>query len=715
MHYSPSFSWLMNHLSYRAILLVAFVLLIGSLFPITYFWVITHLMQLREIEQDRKEIAQERLLGTLLTQLQHHRLVSQLNTSPNLIKEIEQTQHAIDRTLHEVKETFHAISSTDDLTDWQKIDVDEIDRVWQVLTVNRPSLTPTEQAAHHTALIQQLIVQVSYLNDKVGMSYFKVLRHYPAMEAIALRLPLLQERLSQLLLLPFLSHESHGNALYRSLLTSQIQWDLDDFQRRLEKTRSAEEKSPLRDALVHYLAAANHLLHFLEQSPSPLSSTQQETLARTWQEVVDASGTLWEAERQGLSALLQQEQRIVSHELWGILLLTFVIVALAFWLGYTLVILITRRISQLTEATERFAAGALDTRLPLTYRDEMGRQAAAFNHMAQRMEQLIRQLYGLASATTALARGELHTRLAVEQGGEEFSSVAQAFNHMAETLQQLLRHLQHTACTLRDSAAAITTAVEEHTQIIVAQESSSTAISHATIQIASTSRALMETMHEANRVVGQTAHLATTGQRSLSGMEATWMHLQERLQAMATTFSFLQEKMTYIAPIVSTIAKVADQTNLLSLNAAIEAEKGGQYGKGFGVIAREIRRLADQTALATQDIEQKVEDMTQAISFNTKGMEGFSRDIQRGIEALKDAGSQLSSLIDQVQTLPPQFDKITHGMEGQVHDVEGIKEAIATLSQTARHIAETVRTSRVTIQTLNRAAEELQILNPFKT
>ena len=96
---------------------------------------------------------------------------------------------------------------------------------------------------------------------------------------------------------------------------------------------------------------------------------------------------------------------------------------------------------------------------------------------------------------------------------------------------------------------------------------------------------------------------------------------------------------------VTTIAKVADQTNLLSLNAAIEAEKAGEYGRGFSVVATEIRRLADQTAVATYDIEQMVREIQSAVAAGVMGMDKFSEEVRRGMSEVTQVGDQLSQII----------------------------------------------------------------------
>ncbi len=117
----------------------------------------------------------------------------------------------------------------------------------------------------------------------------------------------------------------------------------------------------------------------------------------------------------------------------------------------------------------------------------------------------------------------------------------------------------------------------------------------------------------------------------------------------------MNEKTGNINSVVTTITKVADQTNLLSLNAAIEAEKAGEYGLGFGVVAMEIRRLADQTAVATYDIEKMVKEMQSAVSAGVMGMDKFSEEVRRGVEEVRQVSAQLAQIIHQVQALTPRF------------------------------------------------------------
>jgi methyl-accepting chemotaxis protein WspA len=170
----------------------------------------------------------------------------------------------------------------------------------------------------------------------------------------------------------------------------------------------------------------------------------------------------------------------------------------------------------------------------------------------------------------------------------------------------------------------------------------------------------------------------------------------------------LSEKAGNISTVVTTIAKVVDQTNLLSLNAAIEAEKAGEYGRGFGVVATEIRRLADQTAVASSDIERMVKEMQSAVSAGVMGMDRFSEEVRRGVEVVTQVGGQLGEIIGQVQTLTPNFEAVNEGMQSQAVGSQQISEALSQLGEAAQQTVESLRQSNLAIEQLNEATSGLQ-------
>jgi len=184
--------------------------------------------------------------------------------------------------------------------------------------------------------------------------------------------------------------------------------------------------------------------------------------------------------------------------------------------------------------------------------------------------------------------------------------------------------------------------------------------------------------------------------------------VMEAAGSVNAKLAILNEKAGKINQVVSTITKVADQTNLLSLNAAIEAEKAGEYGRGFGVVATEIRRLADQTAVATYDIEQMVKEIQSAVSAGVMGMDKFAEEVRRGMGEMQQVGGQLSQIIVQVQALAPRFQVVNEGMQNQASGAEQITMALSQLSEAAQQTVESLHQSTQAIDGLTLVANQLR-------
>jgi methyl-accepting chemotaxis protein WspA len=227
-------------------------------------------------------------------------------------------------------------------------------------------------------------------------------------------------------------------------------------------------------------------------------------------------------------------------------------------------------------------------------------------------------------------------------------------------------------------------------------------------QISATSRELVKTMNEVSQVAEDTAQVANTGQTGINRMENNMRQIMDASGSITAKLAVLSEKTANINTVVTTITKVADQTNLLSLNAAIEAEKAGEYGLGFAVVAMEIRRLADQTAVATYDIEKMVKEMQSAVAAGVMGMDKFSEEVRRGVEEIRQVSTQLARIIHQVQTLTPRFQTVNEGMSAQATGAQQISETLTQLNEAAQQTAESLRQSNIAIEQLNAAAHGLQ-------
>lgn len=309
--------------------------------------------------------------------------------------------------------------------------------------------------------------------------------------------------------------------------------------------------------------------------------------------------------------------------------------------------------------------------------------------------------------TRQLAAGDLSVRLE-EVANNELGRLARTFNQMADSLQELVSKVQRSGIQVASSVTEIAASIKEQQATATEQAATTTEISASTKEIAATSKVLVKNMDEVAHVADSTSALAEEGREDLVRMEATMNQMMEATRGIGSRLAVLSEKASNINAMVTTINKVADQTNLLSLNAAIEAEKAGEHGIGFGVVATEIRRLADQTAVATWDIEQMVKEMQSAVSSGVMGMEKFSEEVRHGVEQVGQVGDRLSKIVKSVQSLTPHFESVYQSMQEQSTGSEQINLALEQLSQTARGTAEAMRESVVVVDQLNEASHRLQ-------
>ncbi|MBA2368637.1 MAG: methyl-accepting chemotaxis protein [Candidatus Protochlamydia sp.] len=409
---------------------------------------------------------------------------------------------------------------------------------------------------------------------------------------------------------------------------------------------------------------------------------------------------------------LNYEQFPVQFQ-W-VLLLTFLYLLFIFAMGMSITKKIAARLLELTEATTQFSEGNFSIRVPsVSFHDEIGRQAYAFNKMAQKLQGTTHQLRELLNATSALASGDLTARIEPQKENTEFDQVARSFNKLAEIFEAIINKLHQIGIILTNSTKEIDKAYKDQERIIVEQDNATKAIALAADRISSTAKEFLITMNEVKRVAAQTSGLATKGQDSLGNMESIMKDMVEASTSIASKLAILTEKAGNITSVITTITKVADQTNLLSLNASIEAEKAGEFGRGFSVIAREIRRLADQTAVSNLDIERMVDEITTAVSSNVIGVVDFTQKIRSGVEQVGKVNEQFTAVNQQVQHFTSRFELISQGIHMQSTGAEQINEAISLLSHASQQTSKYIQQFQKTTQELNHAAYELRQINPF--
>jgi len=306
-----------------------------------------------------------------------------------------------------------------------------------------------------------------------------------------------------------------------------------------------------------------------------------------------------------------------------------------------------------------------------------------------------------------MQQGDFTERLTV-QHRDEFGLLSEGLNRLADNLSELVGQVQRSGNQVTSTAPEIAATAREQQGTSREIATTTAEIGTTSRQISATSKELVHTMNEVNQVAEQTAQLAGSGHTAITHMETTMRQITEASGSITAKLAVLSEKTANINSVVTTITKVADQTNLLSLNAAIEAEKAGEYGLGFAVVAMEIRRLADQTAVATYDIEKMVKEMQSAVAAGVMSMDKFSEEARRGVEEIRQVGTHLAQIIHQVQTLTPRFQAVNKGMHAQAAGALQISDTLTQLTEAAQQTAESLRQSNLAIEHLNGAARGLQ-------
>ncbi|MFN6517818.1 MAG: methyl-accepting chemotaxis protein [Nostoc sp. CreGUA01] len=320
---------------------------------------------------------------------------------------------------------------------------------------------------------------------------------------------------------------------------------------------------------------------------------------------------------------------------------------------------------------------------------------------------LSRSLQSAFSIAERVSAGDLTTKIEVTSD-DEIGRLMASLKNMIANLNLLVRQVQNSGILVTTSATQIAASGKQLEGTISEQVASTNEVTATAKEIAATSRGLVNTMEQVASMSQITRTAASSSQKDLLRMEVTMRQLSEATNAIASRLGVISEKANNINNIVVAITKVADQTNLLSLNAAIEAEKAGEYGLGFAVVAREIRRLADQTAIATVDIEQMVKQMQSSVSTGVMEMDKFATEVGRSVEDVATISLQIGQIIQQVQDLTPHFESVNQGMETQSLGAQQISDAMVQLSSTSLQTADSLREINYAIAQLNQVAQGLR-------
>lgn len=318
------------------------------------------------------------------------------------------------------------------------------------------------------------------------------------------------------------------------------------------------------------------------------------------------------------------------------------------------------------------------------------------------------KIAGVVDIAQKISAGDLTSQIPLADQQDEVGQLQNAFYTMNKDLNALVNRIQQSGNQITSSADQITASGRNLEATVTEQVASTNEVTATAHQIAATSRELVKTMEHVAAMAEQTTVAAGNSKNNLNHIDSVMHQLLEATQVISSKLEVMHERANNISRVVTTITVVADQTNLLSLNAALEAERAGEYGAGFAVVAREIRRLADQTAVATLEIEQMIKEMQSAVSTGVTEMDKFTKSVVHSVEDVDRISEQIAQVIQQVQGLTPRFEQVSQSVDEQSQGAQQISEAMEDLSQASQQTADSLQETNHALEQLDEAAHTLK-------
>jgi methyl-accepting chemotaxis protein WspA len=329
---------------------------------------------------------------------------------------------------------------------------------------------------------------------------------------------------------------------------------------------------------------------------------------------------------------------------------------------------------------------------------------------------IVRSSNILVSNVAKMASGQADLTARIETGTrDEMGDLARGINATLKKIHAIVIRVREGSVQLLSTGAEIGANAGHQEATAASLSSSTTQIAAAVNEISATGRDLSNTMSEVSKRARQAADLAVACGKGLDHTNATMRQLTESADSIGARLADIRDKADHITLMVTTIVKVADQTNILSVNAAVEAEKAGSSGLGFLVVAREIRRLADQTAVATLSIENIVGEMHEAVTAGVRQTDKFNDEVKDSVSRISEINRQTTLIIDEVQSLNHSFANVNEGMQNQSTGALQISDAMRQISQSAKQTQASAREFNESAEILRKSVEGLNVeVSQFK-